>query len=70
MAFQIVRNRFSIHREYGQIWPLVLELPILLSSIPQLVVEEQWKNWFFYNKKLSFVVNTNDVYHKLVDNRF
>ena len=54
---------------YGQIWQTIVQLPILSSAIPQLVVVEPWNDWFFYNKKSLFAVNTNDVYHKLVKER-
>jgi hypothetical protein len=45
-------------------------LPILSSLIPQLVVEEPWKDLLFYNKKLIFEMNNyNDFYYKPVDDR-
>jgi hypothetical protein len=69
MAFRTVRNRFHIPPGYSQIWQSILELPILSSLIPQLVVEEPWKDRLFYNKKSLFVVKTNDIYHQLVDDR-
>jgi hypothetical protein len=31
------------------------------------VVEEPWKDWFFYNQILLFALNTNDTYYQLVD---
>ena len=69
MAFRTVRSRFHIPPGYGQIWQTVVQLPILSSPIPQLVVVEPWKDWFFDNKKSLVAVNTNDVYHKLVKDR-
>jgi hypothetical protein len=69
MAFRTVRSRFHLPPRYSQIWQSVLQLPILLSLIPQLVVEEPWKDWPFDNKKSLFAVNTNYVYHKLIGNR-
>ena len=51
MAFRTVRSRFHIPPGYGQIWQTVVQLPILSSPIPQLVVVEPWKDWFFDNNK-------------------
>ena len=64
MAFRTVRSRFHIPPGYGHLWQTVVQLPILLSPIPHLVVVEPWKDWFFVNKKSLVVVNTNDVYRK------
>jgi hypothetical protein len=44
-------------------------LPVLLSLIAKLVVEEQWKDWPFANMKSLFAVNSNEVYHKLLKYR-
>ena len=69
MALRTMRSRFHIPPIYGQIWQIVVQLAILSSPIPQLVVMEPWKDWFFENKKSLVAVNTNDVYHKLVKDR-
>ena len=69
MAFRTARSRFHIPTGYGQIWQSILDLPILSMPIPQLLVEEPWNDWCFDNKKSIFAVYTNDVYHKLVEDR-
>ena len=44
-------------------------LPRLVFPIPELVVEDPWKDWSFGIGKSIHVVQTNDVYHKLVEDR-
>ena len=68
MAFRTIRNKFHIPRGYGYIWQS-LALPTLVFLIPELVVEDPWKDWSFGIGKSIFVVHTNDVYHKLVEDR-
>ena len=44
-------------------------MPTLVFPNPELVVEEPWKDWSFGNGKMIFLVNTNYVYNKLVEDR-
>ena len=69
MAFRTVRNKFHIPRGYGYIWESILTLPRLVFPIPMLLVADPWKDWSFGIGQSLFVVNTNDVYHKLVEDR-
>ena len=69
MAFWTVRNKFHIPRGYGYIWESILALPRLVFPIPMLLVADPWKDWSFGIGQSIFVVNTNDVYHKLVEDR-
>ena len=69
MAFQTVRNKFHIPRGYGYIWESVLALPRLVFPLLELAIEDPWKDWSFGIGQSIFVVNTNDVYHKLVEYR-
>jgi hypothetical protein len=69
MAFRTARSRFHIPTGYGRLWQSILDLPILSMPVPQLLEEEPWNDWFFDNKKPIFAVYTNDVYHKLVEDR-
>ena len=69
MAFRTIRSIFHIPLGYGHLWRSMLALPILATPIPKLVVEDPWKDWSFNNEKSIFVVQTNDVYHKLVEDK-
>ena len=69
MAFRTIRNKFHIPRGYGYIWQSILVLPTLVFPIPKLVVKDPWKDWSFGIGKSIFVVHTNKVYHKLVQDR-
>ena len=69
MAFWTIKNKFHIPRGYGYIWQSILALPTLVFPIPELVVENPWKDWSFGIGKSIFVVHTNEVYHKLVEDR-
>ena len=60
---------FHLSRRYGYIWQSILALSILATLIPKLVVEEPWKDWSFHSDKSVCVMHTNDVYHKLVENK-
>ena len=69
LAFKTIRNKFHIPRGHGYIWESILTLPRLLFSIPMLLLADPWKDWSFGIGHSIFVVNTNDVYHKLVEDR-
>ena len=69
MAFRTVRNKFHIPCGYGYIWESILALPRLVFPLPELAVEDPWKDWSFGIGHSIFAVNTNDVYHKLFKDR-
>ena len=69
MAFQIVRNKFHIPCGNGYIWESILALPRLVFPLPKLAVVDPWKDWSFGIGQSIFVMNTNYVYHKLVEDR-
>ena len=69
MAFWSVRNKFHIPHGCGYIWESILALPRLVFPLLKLAVEGPWKDWLFGIGQSIFVVHTNDVYHKLVEDR-
>ena len=69
MAFRTIKNKFHIPCVYEYIWQLIWAWPTLVFSIPELVVEDPWKDWSFGIGKSIFVVHSNDVYHKLVEDK-
>ena len=69
IAFQIERNKLHIQCGYGYIWQSNLALLSLVFFILELMIEEPWKDWSFGIGKWLFVVHTNDIYDKLVQDR-
>ena len=69
MAFRLIRHKFHAPRGYEHIWQSILALPRLVFPILELVLEDPWKDWSFGIGKSILMVHTNDVYHKLVEDR-
>ena len=44
-------------------------MPMLVTPITDLVVEETLKDFLIHSKKLIFVVHTNDGYHKFIEEK-
>ena len=58
--------RLYITIGYDYIWQLVVEMPIPMTPIPNLVLEELWNYWLFDGKKAILAMHENDVYPKLI----
>ena len=64
MAFRTVRNKFHIPCGYGYIWESINWHCVEFFHLPELAVEDPWKDWSFGIGQSIFVVHTNYVYHK------
>ena len=68
-TFRTLFTKFHTPPRYDYIWQLVVAMPSLTAPILELVVNEQLKDWLFDGKKSIVVVDINDAFRELIQDR-
>ena len=68
-TFRTLFTKFHTPPRYDYIWQLVVAMPSLTAPILELVVNEQLKDWLFDGRKSIVVVDINDAFRELIQDR-